>query len=274
MPPVKVLRPRPDPDAINRQITDGTELVLMLDYDGTLAPFQADRHLAYPSPWVLPVLQSWMNAPAVHVAIVSGRPADEVAALLRFDPLPDIWGAHGWEVRRSSGQLDRRKPPALARAGLDLAVKAASDAGFSPQIERKAASVAIHWRGLSSGEIARIRHWTAAAWGEIAHNHELLLHPFDGGLELKAGETNKGTAVSQIISESPPNTFAIYAGDDLTDEDAFAVLPDNALGIQVGSATRPTAAHWRLESSEQLQGLLESWLSLRLGTGKISRVTG
>ncbi|PYX18171.1 MAG: hypothetical protein DMG84_00935 [Acidobacteria bacterium] len=72
--------------ALERQISYGSFLdrlrsasarVLLLDYDGTLAPFSADRNLAFPYPEV-PDLLARIMAEGTRVVLISGRPAREL----------------------------------------------------------------------------------------------------------------------------------------------------------------------------------------------------
>ena len=55
---------------------------LLLDYDGTLAPFQTERDHAYPYPGVIPILERIIRSGRTRVVVISGRPVHEVRALL------------------------------------------------------------------------------------------------------------------------------------------------------------------------------------------------
>ncbi len=70
--------------------------VLLLDYDGTLAPFVVDRTLAWPYPEVPPLIGKIM-AQGTRVVLISGRPVRELLLLMRISPQPEIWGSHGLE---------------------------------------------------------------------------------------------------------------------------------------------------------------------------------
>ena len=86
-----------------RQLNQASTATLMLDYDGTLAPFQTDRDRAYPYPDIVPILDRIIQSGRTKVFVVSGRPVREVESLLH--PLTDIeiWGAHGLEHLLSDG---------------------------------------------------------------------------------------------------------------------------------------------------------------------------
>src|SRR5438105_8801942 len=78
--------------------------VLILDYDGTLAPFREDPAAAEPYPGVRERLDAIMDNPRTRLVIVSGRWTKDLLPLLHLRRLPEIWGSHGWEQLRPDGQ--------------------------------------------------------------------------------------------------------------------------------------------------------------------------
>src|SRR5881394_173145 len=80
--------------------------VLLIDYDGTVAPFSADRRRARPYPPVPPLLQQIMNNCQTRLIIVSGRSAREIPRLLGIYPSPEIWGSHGMERLHGDGHYE------------------------------------------------------------------------------------------------------------------------------------------------------------------------
>src|SRR5215467_2259668 len=78
------------------QLRSAPARVLLLDYDGTLAPFTVDRSLALPYPNVPDRLTRIVEAGS-RVVLISGRPAREVVGLVGIQPHPEIWGSHGVE---------------------------------------------------------------------------------------------------------------------------------------------------------------------------------
>lgn len=77
--------------------------VLMLDYDGTLAPFHLERAKATPYPGVREILSQILRAGHTRLVIVSGRHAQEVISLLDLPEPLEVWGSHGWELCRADG---------------------------------------------------------------------------------------------------------------------------------------------------------------------------
>ena len=85
------------------QLRSAATSALLLDYDGTLAPFQTERDRAYPYPQVVPLLERILKNGRSRVVIVTGRAIEDVQPLL--DPLPavEIWGSHGIEHLSAEG---------------------------------------------------------------------------------------------------------------------------------------------------------------------------
>ena len=83
---------------------------------------------------------------------------------------------------------------------------------------------------------------------------------FDGGVEIRVSNTDKGYAVKSILGASSPDAAVAYLGDDLTDEDAFQALKDRGLRVLVRPQHRPTAADLWLKPPEELGEFLHQWL--------------
>jgi trehalose-phosphatase len=232
---------------------------LLLDYDGTLAPFRIERQDAFPYPGVREALKSLLEAGRTRLVIVSGRTTGEVRALLGITPSPEIWGCHGWERRFPDGRLWRGElPPAGAEALTKAAVWARQHVP-ADRCEEKPFSIALHWRGLVSEEAVQLQRHAETAWTPLARSGGLELHPFDGGLELRCPGHDKGTAVRDILAEVPPEMAIAYLGDDLTDEDAFRALHGRGLGVLVRTEPRPTAASQHLVPPRELLEFLYQW---------------
>lgn len=238
--------------------------LLMLDYDGTLAPFHAIRSEAVPPPDTLRLLHRLARRGDTTVAIVSGRPAREVEALL--GPLDvTIVGEHGWERRDPGGARVEHHPPAAVARALARAAHAAEARGWGSHLERKRASIVLHVRGLPEDEAGRMARECEAMWSGAARTPGLRLSPVHGGLELRAAARDKGTAARELIARCAPGTLAVYAGDDATDEDAFAVVRDTGIGIRVGADTRASLAGARLPGVPDVTAFLARWLEIVAG---------
>lgn len=233
--------------------------VLLLDYDGTLAPFRVARDQAIPYPGVREILTAIRRDTATRLVIISGRAIDDLLPLLGLDPPPEVWGCHGWERLDALG---RRIPVALpepAVAGLREAGRWLDQAGLAGCCETKPASLALHWRGLPETEVESLRLRTISGWQPIAARAGLEVHPFNGGLELRCPGRSKATAVQTILAELEDDWPIAFLGDDLTDEDGFAALADRGLAVLVREAARATHAGLRLKPPEELIDFLSAW---------------
>ena len=243
--------------------------VLLLDFDGTLAPFHVERDRAVPYAGVREAVHALAASGHTRVVVVSGRSLETLRPLLGVEPPPELWGTHGWE------RLEPGRPAALrplqerAARALGDAERVSPLAGIPDRVERKPASVAVHVRGLPPAEAERVLAGTRAAWAPLAASSGLEVHAFDGGLELRVSGWHKGDAVRAVLEDAPPGTAAAYLGDDATDEDAFAALNElerrgriAALPVLVRPERRPTAARLWLRPPEELLAFLERWAAL------------
>lgn len=233
--------------------------VLLLDYDGTLAPFHPDPAQAVPYPGVTALLREVMAA-GTRLVLVTGRPAEELPPLVGLDPAPEIWGGHGWEQRLPDGRIERAAPSPEERAALERAAACAADAlAHGARLERKHASIALHWRGLSEREWQACATAARAAWAGRPELSALQPLDFDGGLELRAPGCNKQHAVKAVLATTPADAAVAYLGDDLTDEDAFVAVRSRGVAVLVRPRCRPTAADVWLRPPDELLEFLGHW---------------
>ena len=83
------------PGSLWTELRDAPRAVLIVDYDGTLAPFRRERLEAVPYPGVREVLAEIQTLADTRVVVVTGRPPREAGGLLALTPMPEIWGGHG-----------------------------------------------------------------------------------------------------------------------------------------------------------------------------------
>ena len=233
---------------------------LMLDYDGTLAPFTPDREDARPYPEIPRLLDGIMRGPRTRVVIISGRPAGSVALLLGTRRIPEIWGLHGLERINAAGIREL-----LPFSESDLQLLADADAqltaaGLGEYLEFKPGSVAVHWRGLSAAKKKKIRVEAKKIMNSLADQSGLVVLDFAEGLELRVSSANKGDAVRTALGERTASP-AVYIGDDITDEDAFRAVNDlKGLSILMLPFHRETCAQGRFRTPAELFAFMEQWM--------------
>ena len=198
------------------------ELVLGLDFDGTLAPIVADPELARPDARTLELLAA-LASRVTQLVLISGRDSTQ---LQRRVPLPSIRliGNHGME--ESVTGRSRLRPvaaaftPRLARAA--EAIAALPEASLpGVRVERKRAAVSVHYRGsVDTGVGGRLE----VALRRLGEGEGLRLHAGRFVWELRpAVDISKGSVLRELAS-TPGARALVYVGDDVTDADAFAEL--------------------------------------------------
>jgi len=251
---------KPQLESLLREVARAPQSLLMLDYDGTLAPFRTDPSQAVPYPGIAPVLQEIVRIGKTRVVIISGRDANEVIPLLNINPRPEFWGLHGLQRlnRDGSAELPHLEPQTvseLAEAENWLRYQQLLHAA-----EFKTGGIAVHWRGLDEYEAEAVRGRVLMGWTPLAKYTHLDLLEFDGGVEIRAHKADKGDAVRTILNETSPDTPTAYLGDDATDEHAFQAVNGRGLSILVRPRWRKTAAQLRLRPPDELLDLLKQWL--------------
>lgn len=232
-------------------------LLLVLDFDGTLAPIVPDPADAAVLPATGTALADLRDVERVTVAVVSGRALSDLRE--RVDAAAYA-GNHGLELA-SGGRV--RLADAAAAAGEDLA--AACDAverrvaGVDGAvIERKGLTATVHYRQADEADVPAVER----AVHEVAGEYDSL-RVTDGKAvrELRPDvDWDKGDAVEWLRETCVPpgaDWTTVYVGDDRTDEDAFRAL-DEGLCVAVGDGA--AGADYRVDDPEGLAVLL-SWLA-------------
>jgi trehalose-phosphatase len=234
---------------------------LLLDYDGTLAPFRVDRFQARPWAGVRELLTRIERQRRTHIAVITGRTAHEIVPLLGIDPLPEIWGLHGAERLFPSGRRELQQAPPAAREKLDNLRALLNHDSLGGLFEDKANGAVMHWRGASPHKAKLIEQRTRALFEPLAGTDGLELLEFEAGVELRVGR-NKGGAIEAILREAAPGAPVAYLGDDLTDEAAFRAVNNSrthSLSVLMRRQRHETEADVWLRPPVELREFLESW---------------
>ncbi len=247
------------------RIATSARPVLFLDYDGTLAPFSVERDKAFPYDGVRTELRRIMGETRTRLVIVTGRPVDDLLPLLGLEDIPEIFGSHGWERRKTDGTTHTFPLSSDAAAALADARFWVEQNHLADRSETKPASVTVHWRDLDQDGRLELEHAILDAWQPYTALPDVELAPFDGGVELRVLGQDKGRAVRTVLDEMGHEAAAAYLGDDQTDEDAFDVLQHEGLTILVRGEKRPTRADMWLTPPEELLSFLRQWREMTTG---------
>ncbi len=241
-------------------VEKAAQAVLLLDYDGTLAPFRAQRDQAYPYPGVVLLLQEIVRNGRTRVIVISGRDADDVLPLLNIHPHPEVWGVHGLQRLKTDGSMEMPRLDERTLNGLSDADRWLGYQQLRHTAEFKGGSIAVHWRGLMESEAKNVRARVLLGWRPITEYSGLDLLEFDGGVEVRAREADKGDAVRAFLGEISPGTPVAYLGDDNTDESAFQAMQGRGISVLVRPIWRQTAAQFWLKPPDELLDFLGLWL--------------
>lgn len=237
--------------------------VLMLDFDGVLAPI-----VPLPDAVTIPRRTSVVLAACVArmpVAIITGR---ALADIMRRVGVPGMMygGNHGMEWK-INGRVKRRGIPIASLAGFRAARRAlcAVASNFpGTMTEDKRNCLAVHYRGLARRDEIRFVHAAEAAAAPFARAGAIRvinnLYTFE---VMPRAQWTKGDCALLIWHSARNGTtpVPIYIGDGLTDEDAFIALRKNGITIRVGK-TRESAAQYYFASREEVDGFLSALAGL------------
>jgi trehalose 6-phosphate phosphatase len=230
---------------------------LFLDFDGTIvdiAPRPNEVQVPEPMIGVLQDLHGYLQG---AVAVISGRPIEQIDAFLQPLQLA-VAGVHGAERRGADGQLHLLSTHPLDRIE-EAAVKLAADhPGLL--VENKRGSLALHYRQRPELEALCLHTMQEA----VDDSPGITLLRGKMVAEAKPGGASKGHAIEAFLAEAPfAGRTPVFIGDDITDEVGFsAVQRLGGLGIKVG--TGPTCAFGRLANPSALRQELEAAIAARL----------
>ena len=233
---------------------------LLLDYDGTLAPFHVHPGEAIPYPGVREILDKIMQVPGTRLVIITGRWIKHLLPLLQLKNQPEIWGSHGLERLKADGSYEIAPMEEEMLSGLVRADEWIASVGLSERCEEKPGCLALHWRGMDEENIRKVRDRVMPEWSLIAERWGLNILEFDGGIELRVPGRHKGDAVRTILEETGKGASSAYLGDDITDEDAFKSIKGRGVGVLVREALRPTCADIWIKPPGELLAFLSRWL--------------
>jgi len=239
--------------------------LLLLDYDGTLADFRIDRFKALPWSGVRELLTGIQRQGRTRIAVITGRPSQEIPPVLALDQPVEVWGLHGAERLYPDGRRELEEAPPATRARLDEIRKHLRRDALGGLFEDKPNAAVMHWRGHSPRTARLIEHRARQLFEPLAKMEGLTLLEFEAGIEIRVGR-DKGGAVRAIMQEAGHGAPVSYLGDDFTDEAAFHAVNQARgphLSVLMRRRWRNTAADVWLRPPAELRSFLERWLKSR-----------
>ena len=242
-----------------RRIARTEHLLVAMDFDGTMAPIVDRAPDARPLPRSAAAFAGLAVLPRTTTALISGR----ALASLREVASPPVdtllIGSHGAEAWLGPGStelsLEEDQKALLEEVRAELADIVAHAPGTS--LEYKPAGVVLHTR-QAPDDVAEDA--VAAAKSVLQDRRGVFLKEGKRVLETSVVHASKGEGVA-FLRQATGATAVLFAGDDVTDEDAFGRLEPSDVGVKVGLDF--TQAQYRVEAPLHVAELLEALLQER-----------
>lgn len=243
-------------DAAISLLATTDRLLVCCDFDGTISTIAEEPSGARPVDGSVAVLDALAHLPDTWSAIVSGRALIDLTQLAGMPEHVHLVGSHGTEFE--AGRILAVSPG--EGEFIDRIVeqcRAIVDGVDGVVLETKPASVAVHVRKAHRHDAARILDEVRQGPGGLPGVYVLE------GKEVIELAVFSGTKADGVdaLRERWGITGTLFAGDDATDETAFAALRAGDLGVKVGPG--PSVAGWRVDDPVAVVGLLERLRSLR-----------
>ncbi|MDR6907680.1 trehalose 6-phosphate synthase/phosphatase [Agromyces sp. 3263] len=239
--------------AINRMA--GTErLLVALDFDGTLAPLVDRPEDARATDRARAAIERLGAADDTRVAIVSGRALESLGQVASPPEGTLLSGSHGVELQLDPAgvTIDLRESETAKLERLSSIVEEIASGADGAWIEHKPAGLALHTRRLTGNAGTALQH--AARNRVEAELLGITVRTGKSVLEFAVRSSDKGESLTRL-RQHVGATAVMYVGDDVTDEDAFATLDAEDVGVKVGQGK--SIATYRVRSPEDVADLLE-----------------
>jgi len=222
---------------------------LFLDFDGTVVDIAPEPGAVVVPHGLVDVLGLLGERLGGGLALISGRPIEQIDAFLHPLRLPAA-GVHGLERRGADGAVTLLSTHPLQH--VEDAAGALAEKFPRLLVETKRGSVALHYRQAPELEALCLETMQAA----VADSPGLTLLPGKMVLEAKPGGASKGVAIEAFLKEPPfAGRRPVFIGDDLTDEVGFSLVQRlGGIGVKVGEGA--SVAWHRLASPNDLRSEL------------------
>jgi len=246
-----------------RGVAASDRLLVALDFDGTLAPLEDDPMSARALPEAAAAVAALAALPDTPVAFVSGRSLHDLREIAehREDSPVHLAGSHGaefWVPREGTLATDDDDVAHALRDELREAMTAQVGDLEGVWVEPKTFGFGIHTRVASPADAQAAREAADRLVSDRApHWRRRTGHNI---VEYSFRHEGKDSAIA-TLRERLGATAVVFAGDDVTDEDALASLGEHDLGIRVGAGD--TAATVRVAGIAELAAALELLARLR-----------
>ena len=233
--------------------------LILLDFDGTIAPISNNPDMVEPSKTILLILNEMTKNPNTTIVVVSGRTRNDLERWFGKMRV-NLVAEHGAWIKEINDVW--RMPVPLTsewKNKLLPTMRSYVDKLPGSTLEEKEFTLVWHYRAANP-ELSSLRAKELAdELKNLIVNTDLQVLIGKKTLEVKSVKVDKGTAAQHWISNNHYDLI-LSMGDDRTDEDVFKVLSGNAVSIRIGIA--PSRARYYLRSQAEVTQLFEQLSSL------------
>jgi trehalose 6-phosphate synthase/phosphatase len=239
---------------LKKEYAGATKRLLLLDYDGTLVGFKGRPAQAGPDQEILEILQSLGEDERNWLTIISGRDRDTLEKWLGALPVQIIAEHGGWLREHDQGWHSFQPVSEEWKLTIKPILDLFSDRTPGSMVEEKDFSLVWHYRRAEPA-LAEVRtHELRDTLVNLTENMDVGVFEGSRILEVRKHGINKGRAAEHLIEQDDWG-FLLAAGDDYTDEEMFAVMPEKAYSIKVGSSI--SKARFNVDTVQNVRDLLK-----------------
>lgn len=245
------------------------EVMLFLDYDGTLTPMAPTPSQAVMPPQVKKTLLEFSRTPGCSLAVISGRALGDIKKMVG---VPGIFyaGNHGLEIEGPGIFFENLMTPQtralMAKVKEDLEQRLGGISGVL--LEDKHFSLSLHYRLADQDKESWVRKIFTQVCRPLAKDKKIKVGFGKKVLEVRPPVVwDKGNAVSWLLAKrryalKGKEVLPLGVGDDVTDEDIFKALKGKGVTVVVGKS-RKSAARYYVESPADVHRLIAQILELK-----------
>lgn len=258
------------PQPLNTQhishIAQAAELLVVMDFDGTLAPFSTSPLEVRAEPGAMESLLNLSHMPHTQTMLLSGRNLEQLTVISEqaLDSPIHLVGSHGAEPAEGKNITLSTEQQELWTALRDIAEELALEIP-GVWVEKKPLSIGMHIRSASNHTAALQLHeryrdyahsWTGSITPSITEGKDIL--------EIAVDHTTKGSFLEkyrELLRQKDCDPVIVFAGDDVTDETVFKILDTSRdIGIHVRGDDEnlpSTAAQYCVQSTWEMRDVLQ-----------------
>lgn len=227
-------------------LRDASAFGFFFDFDGTLTEIAETPSAVVVEDRAREALARLFKASCGAVAIVTGREIEAIDGFLAPLKLP-VAGVHGYERRNGGANIAISGTGEHTAQALERMLKSFVEHNPGVLLEKKRGALALHYRLRPELEglcLSLIEDASAGINDVVLTRGKMVI-------EMRLHRATKGTAINDFLDEPPfRGRVPFFAGDDITDEDAFnAVNARGGISVKVGPGE--TAARARVETVDE-----------------------